>query len=139
MILVAGCINEAPGVALDVQSDPAAFTCTPTHIWDGNGPIWCAEGPRIRLSRIAAREMDGTFSPGHPCPVASAEEARDALVEFLGGPRGAARTGHILVESEPLSCVAVGSAGGNRTAAWCYASGVGDLSWDRHGAALAQI
>ena len=35
------------------------FTCTPTHVWDGDGPIWCEEGPRLRLAGIAAREMDG--------------------------------------------------------------------------------
>lgn len=31
------------------------FTCTPTRVWDGDGPVWCAEGPRIRLTGIAAR------------------------------------------------------------------------------------
>ena len=37
-----------------------SFNCTPTAVWDGDGPIWCAEGPHIRLSGIAAREMDGS-------------------------------------------------------------------------------
>lgn len=41
-----------------------AFTCTPTRVWDGDGPIWCAEGPRIRLEGIAAREMDEPASQG---------------------------------------------------------------------------
>jgi endonuclease YncB( thermonuclease family) len=44
------------------------FPCTPTHVWDGDGPIWCAEGPRVRLAGIAAREMDETCKSGHPCP-----------------------------------------------------------------------
>ncbi len=26
------------------------FDCTLTAVWDGDGPIWCAEGPHIRLS-----------------------------------------------------------------------------------------
>jgi hypothetical protein len=34
------------------------FPCTPTRVWDADGPIWCAEGPRIRLAGIAAREMN---------------------------------------------------------------------------------
>lgn len=34
-----------------------SFQCTPTRVWDGDGPIWCAEGPHVRLSGIAAREM----------------------------------------------------------------------------------
>ncbi|MFN4040018.1 MAG: thermonuclease family protein, partial [Erythrobacter sp.] len=62
------------------------FTCTPEAVWDGDGPVWCEEGPRIRLAGIAARELDGTCSPGHPCPDASAETARDALVRLVGKP-----------------------------------------------------
>jgi len=62
-----------------IVSAGQSFECTPTRVWDGDGPIWCAEGPRVRLSGIAAREMDGTCSAGHPCPKATAEAARDAL------------------------------------------------------------
>ncbi len=120
-----------------------SFTCTPTHVWDGDGPIWCAEGAHVRLSGIAAREMDGTCRTNQPCPAASAVEARDALVGLLGGPRGTIATGHVIVSGPRLSCQSVGSAGGTRTAAWCrFPSGV-DLScamvasrtvlrWDRY-------
>jgi len=38
------------------------FQCTPTRVWDGDGPIWCSEGPRIRLSGVAAHEMDASCS-----------------------------------------------------------------------------
>lgn len=120
-----------------------SFTCTPTRVWDGDGPIWCAEGPRIRLSGIAAREMDGKCSRGHPCPAASAETARDHLVRLLGGAKGTASTGHIFVRGPTLRCTSTGPAGGNRTGAWCSAPAVGDLScamvksgyaarWDRY-------
>jgi poly(3-hydroxybutyrate) depolymerase len=74
----------------------SVFICTPTHVWDGDGPVWCAEGPKIRLSGIAARETDATCKPNQPCPRASAEAARDTLVRLLGGARGRAATGHIL-------------------------------------------
>nr|WP_081984506.1 hypothetical protein [Sphingomonas sp. 35-24ZXX] len=104
------------------------FECTPTHVWDGDGPIWCAEGPRIRLSGIAAREMDGSCSPGHPCPTASAEEARDGLAKLLGTVAGTASTGHLLVKGPRLSCVSDGGAGGTRTAAWCSSPVHGDIS-----------
>lgn len=119
------------------------FTCTPTHVWDGDGPVWCAEGPHLRLSGIAAREMDGTCRTNQPCPRASAIEARDALVTLLGGARGQNRTGHVAVSGVRLVCRSEGSAGGNRTAAWCsFPSGL-DLScvmvktgtvlkWDRY-------
>ena len=43
-----------------------AFDCTPTAVWDGDGPVWCEEGPRIRISGIAAR---GPHKPGMPSPI----------------------------------------------------------------------
>lgn len=112
----------------EVVAAGIAFTCTPVRVWDGDGPIWCAEGPRIRLSGIAAREIDGTCRKGHPCPKASAEAARDHLVSLIGRRTGVASTGHVLVKGEPLRCRSVGSGGGDRTAAWCSNSTAGDLS-----------
>lgn len=119
------------------------FTCTPTAVWDGDGPIWCAEGPHIRLSGIAAREMDGTCSPGHPCPDATAEQAKAALVNLVGEPAGTGRHGHTLVNGPAMRCESVGGAGGTRTAAWCVSPRGGDIScamvkggwaalWDRY-------
>lgn len=104
------------------------FTCTPTAVWDGDGPVWCAEGPRIRIAGVAAREMDGTCSRNHPCPAVSGTEARDRLVQLLGGPKGKLRTGHIKVSSAPMTCRSDGSARGARTAAWCNSPEFGDLS-----------
>lgn len=112
-------------IALLVLASAAAlplgtkFTCTPERVYDGDGPIWCREGPRLRLGGIAAREMDGSCRLGHPCPNADAREARDVLVSLLGGARGVAPEGHILVAGSELTCVSDGSAGGSRTAAWC--------------------
>lgn len=106
----------------------AVFLCTPTAVWDGDGPIWCAEGPKLRLAGIAAREMDGSCRDGQPCPAASAENARDALVQLLGGAQGKLTEGHVLVNGPVLSCVFDGGAGGARTAARCSGASVGDLS-----------
>jgi len=86
------------------QGGSDEFVCTPIAVWDGDGPVWCAEGPKLRLKGIAAREMDGTCSPGHPCPTASAVAARDALVRLLGGPRGTMSTGHVRVHAPPMQC-----------------------------------
>src|SRR3546814_11355617 len=61
-----------------------SFTCTPVAVWDGDGPIWCAEGPHVRLSGVAAREMDGSCRPGHPCPTADAVAARAHQAGLLG-------------------------------------------------------
>jgi endonuclease YncB( thermonuclease family) len=104
------------------------FTCTPVRVWDGDGPVWCAEGPRLRLSGIAAREMDGSCRTGQPCPEASATLARDTLVRILGTPVGRSSEGHVLVRARPLRCVSVGSGRGSRTAAWCVTSTGVDVS-----------
>lgn len=121
------------------------FTCTAYAVWDGDGPIWCAEGPKIRLAGIAAREIDGRCNPGHPCPRRSGVEARDHLVLLLGGARGRLGTGHVAVGPKRLSCVSMGSGKGERTAAFCSLGRV-DLScamvrdgyalrWARYGGA----
>ena len=111
-----------------IVSTGETFTCTPTAVWDGDGPIWCAEGPRIRLSGIAAREIDGVCKPGHPCPTASGVEARDQLVRLLGGAKGELATGHIKVQAPSMACRSDGGAGGSRTAAWCVTSTGTDLN-----------
>ena len=129
--------------AVAVLPSHTVFACTPTHVWDGDGPIWCAEGPRIRLAGISAREIDESCKPGHPCPKTSGRRARDRLVAFLGGPKGVGRHGHILVSGPTMQCVSNGSARGDRTGAWCDLPGAGDLScamiatrvvlrWDRY-------
>lgn len=104
---------------LNVVAAGTTFACTPIRVWDGDGPIWCAEGPRVRLAGIATREIDESCRPEHPCPMSGGRAARDALVGLLGGARGTAREGHVLVASPPLVCRSDGSAGGSRTAAWC--------------------
>lgn len=119
------------------------FTCTPHRVWDGDGPLWCKEGPRIRLSGIAAREIDETCRPYQPCPQASAVAARDHLVELVGKATGTSPEGHVLVQGAPLRCHSVGSGKGTRTAAWCETQAGVDLScamvdsglalkWDRY-------
>ena len=130
-------------LAASIVASSQTFTCTPTHVWDGDGPVWCAEGPRIRIAGIAAREMDGSCRTNQPCPDATAIEARDALVQLMGGARGTIPTGHIVVRGPRLSCRSEGSAGGSRTAAWCRLPSGADLScamirtrtvlrWDRY-------
>lgn len=128
---------------LQIVAAGTSFTCTPAAVWDGDGPVWCAEGPRVRISGIAAKEMDGTCRAGQPCPDASAIVARDALVGLFGGARGTLPTGHIQVRAAPMSCLSTGFAGGSRTAAWCRLADGRDLScamvatgtvlrWDRY-------
>ena len=130
-------------LAASIVASGQTFTCTPTHVWDGDGPVWCAEGPHLRIAGIAAREMDGTCRTNQPCPAASAIEARDALVKLMGGARGPISTGHVVVRGPRLTCRSEGGAGGNRTAAWCRLPSGADqscamiktgtvLRWDRY-------
>jgi endonuclease YncB( thermonuclease family) len=106
----------------------SSFICTPVRVWDGDGPIWCAEGPKIRLAGIAAREIDESCRPGHPCPRGSGRAARDALVRLIGTPRGLSRQGHVIVSGRPLRCMSHGSGKGERTAASCVTGAGVDLS-----------
>jgi endonuclease YncB( thermonuclease family) len=119
-----------PESAVQAQVVPAGqtFRCTPTAVWDGDGPIWCAEGPKIRVAGVAAREMDGSCRRNQPCPSVGAIDARDRLVRLFGGPRGVRAEGHIIVRSATMTCRSDGSAGGSRTAAWCTSPVFGDLS-----------
>lgn len=104
------------------------FRCTPVRVWDGDGPVWCDEGPRVRLAGIAARELSGECRRGHPCPSASGEKARDYLVGLLGRRVGWSKEGHALVTGPTMKCLSTGGAGGKRTGAWCYSPKSGDIS-----------
>lgn len=104
------------------------FICTPTRVWDGDGPIWCAEGQKVRLAGIATREIDGTCRPNQPCPKADAIKARDYLAALVGKIVGRSREGHVLVRGAPLRCLSEGNGKGQRTAAWCRTTKGVDLS-----------
>ncbi|HVL77766.1 MAG TPA: hypothetical protein VM346_00600 [Sphingomicrobium sp.] len=113
---------------LQVVAAGSSFTCTPVAVWDGDGPIWCAEGPKIRIAGVAAREMDGRCKSNQPCPAVDPLDARDRLVRLFGGATGTLPTGHIKVRGAPMTCISDGSAGGSRTAAWCRSPAFGDLN-----------
>lgn len=60
------------------------FSCQVSSITDGD-TLRCADGTRVRLHAVAARESDETCSPGHPCPSASAASATAKLSELASG------------------------------------------------------
>ena len=114
--------------AVPVVPAGEVFACTPASVWDGDGPVWCAEGPRIRLAGIAAREIDETCRDNQPCPTADGAEARDALVRLIGVPTGRSIEGHVLLKGPAMRCTSVGNGVGTRTAAWCVSPVGGDVS-----------
>jgi hypothetical protein len=123
--------NFLPPADAPAEIVPAGvtFQCTPVAVYDGDGPVWCAEhGIKIRIAGVAAREMDGTCRPNQPCPPVGAIDARNRLVRLFGGSKGTLPEGHIVVHSATMTCVSDGSAGGSRTAAWCRSPAFGDLS-----------
>lgn len=133
-------VSVAERQSVPIQIIPAGenFACKPHRVWDGDGPIWCEEGPRVRLAGISARELDGSCSPGHPCPDMGGEQARDTLASLLGEVVDKANKGHLVIEGARLSCLSTGGAGGDRTGAFCETEGGVDLSCEliEQGAAL---
>lgn len=67
-------------VATSTASE-TSFSCRATNVHDGD-TLRCADGTRVRLHAVAAREIDETCSAGHPCPTASAAAARLELVKL---------------------------------------------------------
>src|SRR3954468_20079043 len=102
-------------VAAQIVAAGTTFACTPVAVWDGDGPVWCAEGPKIRIAGIAAREIDESCRSNQPCPAVTGAEARDRLVRLFGGPKGRLPDGHVRVRSAAMTCYSDGSAGGSRT------------------------
>lgn len=104
-------LSPATGAAAPAQN--GSFTCNVVKVHDGDGPIWCAERGgdgkpiKIRLHAIAARELDETCSPGHPCPSATGAQARRVLEKLALG--------------KTLRCEATGTSY-NRITAWCWTS-----------------
>jgi endonuclease YncB( thermonuclease family) len=123
---------------------PIVFPCEAALVWDGDG-ITCADGRKVRLSGINAREIDGDHCrKGHPCPAAPAPIARAQLVELLGGKRGVIkrRKGEHIVVRMQLRCELTG-ASYDRVTAFCTTAKGSDLScamlasgtvakWHRH-------
>jgi endonuclease YncB( thermonuclease family) len=61
-----------------------SLSCAVAYINDGD-TLRCRDGTRIRLHAVAAREHDGSCSPGHPCPSASAAAATAELRRLASG------------------------------------------------------
>lgn len=60
------------------------FACQVSSITDGD-TLRCADGTRVRLHAVAARESDETCRPGHPCPDASGASATAKLTDLAMG------------------------------------------------------
>ena len=111
VVTLAGFAGPTPDDESAPVSMAARFTCTATRVHDGDGPIWCEERDaagktiKIRLHAVAAREMDETCSPGHPCPDASGAEAQRTLQDLALG--------------QTLRCEPTGTSY-SRVTAWCW-------------------
>ena len=100
------------GTLSTISSPPPGgrrFSCQVSSVTDGD-TFRCADGERVRLHAVAARETDETCSGGHPCPSASGASATAELGRLV---RGGA-----------LSCQAVGRSYDRVTAICWTAAGV---------------
>lgn len=67
------------------------FPCTVVSVYDGDGPINCAEVDlkgqqvRVRVRGIEARDADNTCSSPDLCPAATGEQGKDALTKLAVG------------------------------------------------------
>ena len=44
---------------------PQTFACTVTRVHDGDGPLWYAEGPKVRIASVQAPDFESaTPEPG---------------------------------------------------------------------------
>ena len=68
----------SPSTGSTAQVGRGELVCEVAYITDGD-TLRCQDGTRIRLHAVAARESDGSCSPGHPCPAASAASATAEL------------------------------------------------------------
>lgn len=107
--------REAPRVDLAAGKQ---FPCTVQSVYDGDGPINCAERDtqgnqvRVRIRGIEARDADNSCRHPNLCPEASGAEAR-AVMERLAVGR--------------LDCTSFGPSY-NRVDAFCRNPGGQDLS-----------
>lgn len=76
----------------------SAFTCTVTRVHDGDGPLWCAEGPKIRIAGIQAPD----FESATPC-----REGRAGYVCDDRAARASQRTVSALVLGKRLTCISL--------------------------------
>ena len=60
---------------------PPPFICTVAAVTDAD-TIRCADGTRVRIAGINAREKDGSCRPGAPCPAMRHAQAQP-IVERL--------------------------------------------------------
>lgn len=74
------------------------FACTVTRVHDGDGPLWCAEGPKVRVAGIQAPDY------------ASAEPCRRRKTGYVCGDAQARASQRIvarMVLGQRLRCVAL--------------------------------
>lgn len=84
-------VRSRPQPILSSPGETVNFTCTVEGVYDGDGPVYCSERDtegrkiKIRLSGLAAREIDESCNANQPCPDASGEDAKAELQRLAQG------------------------------------------------------
>lgn len=85
MLRATGWRSETVTLLIALAAFAAPFPCTVIRVHDGDGPLWCAEGMKIRIAGIQAPDFD-TAPPCHDrrrvnyrCDNAAAERSRQVV------------------------------------------------------------
>ena len=90
VFILVNVIRDAAPAPVNIAAG-SRFPCTVLSVWDGDGPINCAEqdmdGKQIavRLRGIEARETDDSCRPAELCPKMSGADAKDMLTRLAVG------------------------------------------------------
>ena len=66
---------------------PPPFVCQVQRIHDADGPLWCANGAKVRVAGVNAREVDGSCRRGAPCPTMRHQQANPIAERLTLGKR----------------------------------------------------
>jgi endonuclease YncB( thermonuclease family) len=94
------------------------FTCYVTKVHDGDGPLWCRNGPKVRIAGVQAPD----FESAEPC-----RQSRAGYVCSDSRARASQQIVERMVLHRQLNCVAI-EPSYNRMVARCSLPGGRDLS-----------
>ena len=90
LFILVNVIEDTEPERVDIAAG-SQFPCTVLSVYDGDGPINCAEQDMqgkpvaVRLRGIEARETDDSCRPQELCPEMSGAEAKDILTRLAVG------------------------------------------------------
>lgn len=117
------------------------FTCLVTHVHDGDGPLWCADGPKVRVAGIQAPDFTSAAPcrrrrhPAYRCSDSAAEASKRTMERLVLHKRlvcqpvdrsyGRVVARCTLPDGRSLSCAAIAAGGAARWTMYWRRYGMG--------------